>query len=97
MKQITASQAHEQSAFILDVRTSAERHQAHIEGSLHIPLQELPARLDELPDGPIVCQCLSGGRSAQAAAFLAAQGRDVANLVGGIQAWHAAGLPLQTG
>ncbi|MGB1585515.1 MAG: rhodanese-like domain-containing protein [Thermoplasmatota archaeon] len=91
---ITPQAAHDEGAIILDVRTPAERAQAHIEGSHHIPLDQLPQRLDELPEGRIVCQCLSGGRSAQAAMFLAQQGRDVANMAGGIQAWHAAGLPL---
>ena len=57
---------------------------------LHIPMGQIPARLDEIPgDRRIVCACRSGARSAQVAAFLKAHGRDAVNLDGGILAWSA--------
>lgn len=80
---------------ILDVRGSDERAYGYIPGSLHIPLHELPARFNELPkDKVIVCQCASGGRSAQATGFLAQQGFRAQNLSGGIGFWNMNGLPV---
>lgn len=86
-----------QGAVLLDVRSAGERRAAHIPGSLHIPLDELPGRLSTLPAGKtVVCQCASGNRSAHAARILAGAGIDTRNLRGGIGAWRAAGLPLRT-
>jgi predicted metal-dependent enzyme (double-stranded beta helix superfamily)/rhodanese-related sulfurtransferase len=83
---------------VLDVRTAHERHQKHIAGSLHIPLNRLPGRLDDLPlQRRIVVHCASGYRSSVAASLLARHGRtDLADLVGGIAAWEAAGLDIIT-
>jgi len=80
---------------LIDVRGAAEWREGHIDGALHVPLGYLAARLAELPaDRPLVVQCQAGGRSAIAASLLRRLGRsDVINLVGGIQAWHAAHLP----
>jgi len=74
---------------LLDVRTDAEVERGVIAGARHIPLHMLPARAGELdPAGPLVVYCQSGGRSAQACGWLAAQGfADVHNLQGGIIAW----------
>jgi rhodanese-related sulfurtransferase len=48
---------------------------------------DLIARLDELPkDKPVLCVCRSGGRSANVAAFLAFNGYEAANMVGGMKA-----------
>ncbi len=58
-------------AKIVDVRTPAEFSGGHVEGSLNIPLQELPQRLEEFRQMEnIVLCCASGNRSGQAAAFL---------------------------
>lgn len=74
---------------ILDVRTPQERAIAHLDDAVHIPLQELPQRFDELPqDRDLVVHCHHGPRSTQAVAFLRAQGFPRArNLAGGIDAW----------
>ncbi|MEM9080056.1 MAG: molybdopterin-synthase adenylyltransferase MoeB [Verrucomicrobiota bacterium] len=74
---------------LVDVRTPEEFAQNRIEGSVFIPLQELPARYQELPDDqPIVIHCKSGMRSARACLFLAERGySDLSNLTGGIEAW----------
>jgi rhodanese-related sulfurtransferase len=74
---------------LLDVREPWERAQAAIEPSLHIPMQEVPQRIGELPrDRPIVVYCHSGHRSAMVAAYLTNSGlKGVANLSGGIEAW----------
>jgi len=77
------------SPVLLDVREPVEREYARIDPSLHIPMQEVPARLAEIPkDRPLVVYCHSGTRSAMVAGFLERQGyRGVANLDGGIDAW----------
>jgi hydroxyacylglutathione hydrolase len=82
---------------LVDVRGTAEWRDGHIDGALHIPLGYLAARLAELPaDRPLVVQCQAGGRSAIAASLLRRLGRaDVINLVGGLEAWRAAHLPLR--
>ena len=83
---------------VLDVREPHEWAQAHVAGALHIPLMELPQRLDELPtDDQLLVVCHVGARSAQAVQFLVAQGRDAVNLDGGLLEWHAAGRELVTG
>ena len=76
---------------LLDVREPAEIEKAAIEGSLRIPLADLPARLAELEawrERPVVVHCHRGGRSARGARLLQERGfRDVANLAGGVEAW----------
>jgi rhodanese-related sulfurtransferase len=74
---------------LLDVREPFEREMARIEPSLHIPMRDVPDRLDEIPrDQPLVVYCHTGVRSAMVAGFLEQRGfRQVANLRGGIDAW----------
>jgi adenylyltransferase/sulfurtransferase len=76
---------------LLDVREPREHETARIEGSLLIPLGQLEARIAELSawrDRRVVVHCHHGGRSARACELLRQHGfRDVANLVGGIEAW----------
>lgn len=82
---------------VLDVREDDEWAAGHIEGAVHIPLSELPARLSDLPDAdPLVVICRSGGRSAQATAYLQQIGIEAVNLDGGMRAWDAAGRPMVT-
>lgn len=57
---------------IIDVRTTQEFMDGHVPGTINIPLNEIPQRLDEikaLPQ-PITLICASGNRSGQAAMFL---------------------------
>jgi rhodanese-related sulfurtransferase len=74
---------------LLDVREAWEVETASLDGALAIPMQEIPARLAELPKtGPLVVMCHHGGRSQQVTMWLRAQGFDNAlNLTGGIDAW----------
>jgi rhodanese-related sulfurtransferase len=74
---------------VIDVREAWELQLASIPGVLHIPMNEIPAKLAELDkNSEIVVMCRSGGRSMQVAQFLARNGfRSVANLTGGILAW----------
>jgi molybdopterin/thiamine biosynthesis adenylyltransferase/rhodanese-related sulfurtransferase/molybdopterin converting factor small subunit len=74
---------------ILDVRNPEETQISRIEGSILIPLGELPERVAELNTADrIVVHCKMGGRSSRAVEFLRSVGfRKVKNLVGGINAW----------
>jgi len=74
---------------VLDVREPWEIAICALEGSLNIPMRELPARLAELPrDRPLVVICHRGMRSYQAAAWLRRMGfGNAVNLAGGIDAW----------
>jgi hydroxyacylglutathione hydrolase len=83
---------------VVDVRGATEWAAGHIPGAIHIPLGYLSERLQEIPAGrPIVVQCQGGGRSSIAASVLERAGLDhVANLAGGITAWAAAGLPIES-
>jgi rhodanese-related sulfurtransferase len=84
-------------AFLLDVREPHEWSAGHAPGAVHLPLATLPARLAEIPDGTVVyCICRSGGRSAQAAALLAAHGRQAVNVAGGMHAWAECGRPVES-
>ncbi|MFP5352868.1 MAG: rhodanese-like domain-containing protein [Actinomycetota bacterium] len=82
-------------AHIIDVREQSEWNAGHIEGALHIPMGEIPERLDDIPDGrALVAVCRSGGRSEQVARFLSDKGFEIENLDGGMEAWAKAGLPI---
>ena len=82
---------------VLDVRTPGERHHKRIRGSIHIPLNHLQERIDEVPrDKPLVVHCAGGYRSAIAASILALHGIAGADLVGGISAWEVAVGTLET-
>ena len=73
---------------LLDVRRPDERDQGFIPGSIHIPLDQIRRRLDELPrDKEIVVHCLSGQRSYFAARILAQRGFRVRNLAGSYRTW----------
>ncbi len=77
---------------VLDVRNAGERHGgAYIDGSLHIPLAQLPQRLGEVPTGqPLVVYCAGGYRSMVASSVLRRSGwDDVSDLLGGFSAWAA--------
>lgn len=82
---------------VLDVRQPAEWSAGHIDGATFITGGELPDRLDEVPDAPVVATvCGSGYRSSVAASLLASQGRDVVNVLGGMTAWKQAGYPTES-
>ena len=81
-------------AVLLDVREDDEWEAGHAPGALHVPLGQVPSRLDELPEGELHVVCRSGGRSAQAVAWLVRNGYDAVNVSGGMHAWQDAGRPL---
>lgn len=79
----------DESLFLLDVREPHEFKFASIANSTLIPLNQIPQRLGELDaEQDIVVICHHGMRSMQAAHFLVNSGfKNIANLVGGIDAW----------
>ncbi len=74
---------------LLDVREPWELDLCRFDGSLDIPMDELAARIDEIPaDLPVIVVCHHGQRSAYATQWLRGTGRPLAvNLRGGIDAW----------
>jgi rhodanese-related sulfurtransferase len=75
--------------FIIDVREPYEVEVAAFPGANHIPMNDIPARIEELdPEREIVVVCHHGVRSAQVAMYLARMGFEhVLNLSGGIDLW----------
>jgi rhodanese-related sulfurtransferase len=71
----------ENKGTIVDVRTPAEYMGGHASGSVNIPLNEVPNRIEELKnmEQPLVLCCASGNRSGQATYFLSAQGIECVN------------------
>jgi rhodanese-related sulfurtransferase len=74
---------------LVDVREPWEVERCRIDGSVTVPLGQLPTRLADLPgDRDLVLVCHHGNRSQQAAVWLARNGYpNVHNLAGGIEAW----------
>ena len=79
---------------LLDVRTDDEWAEGRIAGSVHIPMDQLMQRLDEVDDR-VLCVCAVGARSARVAQFLNGQGYEAVNLDGGVYAWASSGLPIE--
>ena len=80
-------------AVLLDVREDGEWTAGHAPEAVSVPMSRLT--LDDVPDDvPVVCVCHVGGRSAAVTDALVRAGRDAVNLLGGMEAWAAAGLPV---
>jgi rhodanese-related sulfurtransferase len=83
-------------AQLVDVREPYEWDAGRIAGALHIELERLAGRADELDkEKPVVFQCRVGRRSALATDAFRAVGFDAYNMRGGIKAWADEGLPLE--
>jgi hydroxyacylglutathione hydrolase len=84
-------------AYLLDVRGVEEYASAHILGAHLIPMGLVPRRASELPaEQPLIVQCGGGLRSMVVASLLQKRGfTNIRNLVGGIDGWKKAGLPLE--
>jgi rhodanese-related sulfurtransferase len=74
---------------LLDVREPWEFDICHIEGSINMPMAQVPQRLEELPaNDEIIVICHHGVRSQQVIWFLQQQAYDkLVNLDGGVDAW----------
>ncbi len=83
---------------LVDVRGQAAYDQGHAVGALHIPRQELAARVAELGEGiPVVVYCWSPGCNggAKAALELARLGVPVKEMLGGFEYWAREGYPVE--
>lgn len=81
-----------QPPFLLDVRELYEWRQVHLANALHIPMNEVPGRLAELPaDRTLVVFCAHGSRSYGVAGYLIEQGYQASSLAGGITEWARQG------
>lgn len=88
----TFASRHAEGVTVIDVREPDEYTEGHVPGAVPIPLDEVPDRVDEVPDDHTVYMiCARGGRSMRAAEHLAEQGRDVVNVAGGTMGWVDAG------
>ncbi|NJN99592.1 MAG: rhodanese-like domain-containing protein [Anaerolineales bacterium] len=76
---------------VVDMRQGWEYQHGHIPGATHMFVNEIPARINELPkDKDIVFQCWHGNTSLQAVAYLIENGwsaERVASLSGGMAGW----------
>ena len=73
---------------VIDVRELEEVREGHIKGMIHMPLSEFGKHLDKLDKHKayyVICR--SGARSSQAAKFLAEQGFNVTNVMGGMSVY----------
>ena len=90
---------HKSQVHVLDVRQPQEMQESlgGIAGAMLIPLDQIKARLSEIPrDKPVVTVCHAGTRSAQATVILRGAGFErCANLRGGMLLWSQLGLPTQ--
>lgn len=82
-----------EEVYLLDVRRPEELvEHGMIAGAVNIPIDDLQARLAEVPtDKPIVTYCMRGGRASRAAKLLRDSGHEQPIEYGGITAWKEAG------
>ncbi|MDQ7903703.1 MBL fold metallo-hydrolase [Phytohabitans sp. ZYX-F-186] len=85
---------HHRPVVVLDNRRDLEWSAAHIEGAVHVPLHDLPARRHEVPDGEVWIHCQSGYRASIGASILAAAGRRVVAVDDEFDNAGRAGLPV---
>lgn len=95
--QEAAERSRAESSHFLDVRSQRELDEVRLPQAQHIHVTQLPGRLEEVPGGrPVYVFCESGLRSTTAASLLAAKGwADVQVILGGMDGWQAAGLPVE--
>jgi rhodanese-related sulfurtransferase len=83
---------------LVDLRNPAEQESGVIPGARSLPLPQLLDRIEELdPQRPTVVYCAGGYRSSIGASVLRSQGfGEVADILGGFDAWRAVRLPIDT-
>jgi len=90
----------EGSVVVIDVRPPEEYRAAHIPGAVSVPLEELEARIRQLPARKEVVAYCRGPyclMAYHAVEKLRARGRRARRLVDGLPEWRAAGFPVETG
>ncbi|MQA84433.1 MAG: metalloregulator ArsR/SmtB family transcription factor [Streptosporangiales bacterium] len=82
---------------VLDVRPAVEYEAGHIPGAISVPLDQLPARLDEIPDSVLVVAYCRGAYCVfahDAVRLLHRNRRRARRLEDGFLEWKLAGLPV---
>ena len=84
---------------VIDVRSRGEYEAGHIPGAVHIPFDEVAARISEVDTTRgVALYCMVGPRARKGEAALLASGQEkVFHLDGGFSAWRSAGLPVESG
>ena len=82
-------------ATVIDTRERLEWEAGHLAGARHIPLAQLPARMGELPDGPVWVHCQTGYRATIGASLLARAGRSCVVVDESFEEAAAAGLTIE--
>ncbi len=91
-----AYEMYQAGTFVVDVRTQEEWDEYHAPNTNLIPLDELEARLSEVPkDQEILVVCRSGNRSQQGRDILIAAGYNATSMAGGLKEWYAKGYPIE--
>lgn len=81
---------------LLDCREDHEWRQGRIPGSLHIPMRQVPGRLNEIRrDAEIVVACAHGNRSYSVASWLIQNGYGARSLKGGVADWQWRGYAIE--
>jgi rhodanese-related sulfurtransferase len=88
-KELKARLDRGQPPILLDVRQDWETRLCRLENAVHIPIEEIELRTEELdPKSEIVVYCHQGVRSAAVAEYLRTLGfGNVKNLAGGLDSW----------
>ena len=85
------------SAVLLDVREDDEWQRGHAPDAQHIPMGDVPARIDEIDrEKELFVICHAGGRSLRVAQYLQRNGFEPVNVDGGMLSWAQAGRPVVT-
>ncbi|MFD8388700.1 rhodanese-like domain-containing protein [Streptomyces sp. NPDC059680] len=85
------------TSVLLDIREADEWQTGHAPGAVHLPLTALAAGAGlpgEAQARPVVVICRSGRRSQRAAELLRARGVEAVDVMGGMQEWARAALPV---
>ena len=71
---------------VVDVRNTWEYEEGHVNNAVNIPLNEIPARIEEFRklNGPVILYCRSGNRSGAAVNILRQAGITNVHNGGGI-------------
>ena len=94
----TFASAYDEGATVLDVRNPDEYETAHVPGAVLIPLSELAARQDEIPEAdPLYVICAAGGRSLTATKALVDAGYPAVSVAGGTNGWIERGGKVAQG
>ena len=92
-----AQSAMADGALLVDIRSDSQRAQdGVVPGATFIPRNVLEWRVEEMSAAPrVIVMCNQGYQSSLAAATLRDLGLEATDLIGGFQAWLAAGLPVE--